>query len=141
MGIAVLYPVMVQIILTLALMLIMGLHRRTALNSGTVTVEEVALDNTRWPPRARQFANCYANQFELPVIFYVLCLIAQITRSADLLFLILAWIFVVSRIVHAIEHTGPNQVLRRGAIFSIGYVCVIVMTALLLIRFLLTPGL
>ena len=139
MGIAILYPVLAQIVLTLVLMIGMGLHRQAALRSGAVTLDEVALDSNRWPPRARQFGNCYTNQFELPVIFYVLCLIAQITRTADLIFVILAWIFVAGRVAHAIEHTGPNNVARRGPIFAIGYVVVVIMTALLLFRFLLAP--
>jgi hypothetical protein len=133
--------VLAQIVLTLVLMMGMGLHRQAALREGKVTAGEVALDNTRWPPRARQFANCYSNQFELPVIFYVLCLAAQITSSVDWLFLILAWIFVVVRIIHAIEHTTSNVVMRRGAIFAVGYICLVIMTALLLIRFLIRPSL
>ncbi len=139
MGIAVLYPVMAQIILTLVLTLAMGLHRQAALNSGQVSVDDIALDNRGWPIRARQFANCYSNQFELPVLFYVLCLIAQITRTADLIFIVLAWIFVISRVVHAIEHTSSNVVLRRGAIFAVGYIVVVIMTAYLLFKFLLPP--
>ncbi len=141
MSIAVLYPVLAQIILTLVLLMIMGLQRQSALNSGSVTVDDIALDNTRWPERARQYANCYSNQFELPVIFYVLCLMAQITNAASLLFLILAWIFVVSRVVHAFEHTTSNVVRRRGRIFAVGYFCLIVMTVLLLLHFILPAGL
>ena len=141
MGIAVLYPVLAQVILTLALLLILGWHRQVALHDGSVAAQDVALDNTHWPPRARQFANSYRNQFELPVIFYVLCLVAQVTNSVDWLFLILAWIFVVFRIIHAIEHTTSNVVMRRCAIFALGYFCLVIMTALLLIRFLIRPSL
>ena len=141
MSIAVLYPVLAQIVLTLVLLMIMGLQRQSALNSGSVTVDDIALDNTRWPDRAKQYANCYGNQFELPVIFYVLCLMAQITSGANLLFLVLAWIFVVSRVVHAFEHTTSNVVRRRGMIFAIGYFCLIVMTVLLLLHFILPAGL
>jgi hypothetical protein len=141
MGIAVLYPVLAQIVLTLVLALGMGLRRQEALKSQEVAVDDIALDSTRWPARARQAANCYNNQFELPVIFYVLCLIAQITNASNLLFLILAWIFVISRVVHAFEHTTSNVVRRRGVIFGIGYIVVALMTALLLFRFLLPPGL
>jgi hypothetical protein len=141
MSISILYPVLAQIVLTLVLLLATGWQRRAAIQSGAVAADDIALDSGRWPDRARQFANSYANQFELPVIFYVLCLIAQITSSVNILFLVLAWVFVVSRVVHAIEHTGSNVVLRRGGIFAIGYICVAVMTALLLLRFLLPPRL
>jgi hypothetical protein len=139
MGIAILYPVLAQIILTLAVAFGMGLHRGRALTSHEVEVEDIALDSSRWPARSRQFANNYGNQFELPVLFYVLCIVAQITNSVDLIFLILAWIFVISRVVHAFEHTTSNVVRRRGAIFFIGYICLCIMTAMLVFRFLIAP--
>ena len=139
MGIAVLYPVLAQIILTLLVAGGMAYHRTTLLSSREVKHEDIALDNSRWPARARQFANSYANQFELPVLFYVLCLIAQITRTSDLIFIVLAWIFVVSRIVHAYIHTTSNVVPRRGAVFGIGYIVVVLMTVFLIIRLLFPP--
>lgn len=138
---AIFYPVFAQIILTLVLMLLMGMHRRDAIRSGAVTIDQIALNSQGWPDKARKFGNCYSNQFELPVIFYVLCLIAEMTHAVSTLFLVLAWTFVISRIAHAIEHTGPNVVLRRGAIFTVGFICVLLMLALLLLRFLLPSGL
>jgi hypothetical protein len=139
MGIAIFYPVLAQVILTLLVALGMGVHRGRALVSREVQPDHIALDNTRWPGRARQFANNYINQFELPVLFYVLCIVAHITNSVDLIFLIVAWIFVISRVVHALEHVTTNVVARRGPLFFIGYICVVIMAAMLLIRFLVAP--
>jgi hypothetical protein len=139
MATAVLYPVFAQIILTLVLMLAMGLQRQAALRNGEVTTKDIALDSSRWPDQTRKFANCYGNQFELPVLFYVLCLIAHSTRTADLIFVILAWIFVVCRVIHAYIHTGSNVVAQRGAVFGIGYIVIVIMTAFLLFRLLVPP--
>jgi hypothetical protein len=140
MGIAILYPVLAQIVLTLAVALGMGIARQAALRKGEVTVDDIALDSSRWPARTRKYANCYGNQFELPVLFYVLCLTAQITRTADLIFVILAWAFVVSRVLQAYIHTTSNVVMWRGAAFLIGYVVVAIMTAFLVFRLLLPPS-
>jgi hypothetical protein len=139
MAIAILYPVLAQIVLTLVLMLAMGMQRRRALLDREVTVDDIALDSSRWPGQTRKFANCYSNQFELPVLFYVLCLMAHTTRTADLIFVILAWIFVVCRIIHAYIHTGSNVVARRGGIFGIGFIVIVIMTAFLLFRLLVPP--
>jgi hypothetical protein len=139
MGIAIFYPVLAQIILTLAVALGMGLHRGRALTSHEVAVDDIALDNTRWPARSRQFANNYINQFELPVLFYVLCIVAHITNSIDIIFIVLAWIFVISRVFHTLEHVTTNVVARRGPLFFIGYVCVFIMAAMLVFRFLIAP--
>src|SRR5205085_734541 len=48
------------------------------------------------------------------VLFYVLTILALMTRHADLLFVIMAWIFVALRIVHAYIHVTDNYMPRRG---------------------------
>jgi hypothetical protein len=136
MVIAILYPVFAQIILTFALLIATGLVRRTAILTPGFRVADIALDASRWPDEARKVANCYANQFELPVIFYVLCLIALMTGKADFLMVVLAWTFVVSRVVHAAIHTGSNNVPRRGAALAVGMLVLMIMTGVLLLRLL-----
>ncbi len=137
MGVAILYPVFAQIILTFILLLAMGRARSTALYAREVRYSDIALDSSQWPDGARKLANCYSNQFELPQIFYVLCLIALATANADYLMVVLAWLFVVSRVVHAYIHTTSNIVLRRGAVFAVGFLIVAAMTVILLVRLLL----
>lgn len=141
MGMAIFYPVLAQMALTLALLMGLGLQRRAALAQGAVTLQDVALDTTRWPPRSRQFANCYANQFELPMLFYVLCITAHLMDAAGGVFVGLGWLFVVLRIAHAVEHTTSNVVMRRGAIFAVGFVCLLAMIGVLASHVLLPPGL
>jgi hypothetical protein len=137
MATAILYPVLAQILLTLLIMLGVGYYRRQALAGREVTAEETALDNSRWPVQARKFANCFSNQFELPVLFYVLCLMGHTTRTADLIFVILAWVFVAGRVLHALVHTGSNVVARRSAVFLIGFLAVLLMTIYLTFRLLM----
>jgi hypothetical protein len=134
MVIAILYPVLAQIILTFVLLAALGRARRKALLTQSVRYTDIALDSSRWPDEARKVANCYANQFELPVIFYVLCLIALMTGKADFLMVVLAWIFVASRIVHALIHTGLNIVPQRGAALAVGMLVLMIMTGILLVR-------
>lgn len=136
MVIAILYPVFAQIILTFVLVVAMAWGRRKVMLTPGFRWSDIALDSSRWPEDSRKVANCYGNQFELPVIFYVLCLIALITAKADFLMVVLAWIFVVSRVVHALIHTGPNIVPMRGAAFAVGILVVMIMTGILLVRLL-----
>jgi hypothetical protein len=140
MATAILYPVLAQIILTLIILGLMAYNRTSALASGEVRAQDIAIDNTRWPERIRKYANCYGNQFELPVVFYVLCLISHTTRTADLIFVILAWIFVITRIVHAFIHTGSNVVRLRGGVFGLGFIVIVIMTLYMTFRLLLPPS-
>src|SRR5205085_6755058 len=97
---------------------------------------DVALREPNWPGRTMQVANCFSNQFELPVLFYVLTILVIITRHADILYVVLAWVFVVSRLGHAYVHTTSNVVLLRGRIYAVGAVALIIMWIVFMVRML-----
>ncbi|HUZ31929.1 MAG TPA: hypothetical protein VMV19_07475, partial [Xanthobacteraceae bacterium] len=69
---AVLLPLFVEVILTFVLMLRMGALRSADYRSGVVTADKIALRQPNWPALTTQTANSFSNQFELPVLFYVL---------------------------------------------------------------------
>jgi hypothetical protein len=124
---AVLIPVLIQVALTFGLMFMMAGLRARALRSGAVRASDVAVDAGKWPNRAMQVANAFRNQFELPVLFYLLVLLAIATRQADFLFVVLAWLFVVSRLVHAFVHVTYNRLSHRGAVFAVGGLTLLLM--------------
>jgi len=140
MNTAILYPVFAQIGLTFFLLCAVGWTRRQALIARETTQAEIALDDSRWPEGPRKVANCYANQFELPIVFYALCLMASMTASAGIVMIGLAWAFVASRVAHAYIHTHSNHVPTRGAVFAAGFFIVGAMTLLLLGTLLLGGG-
>jgi hypothetical protein len=117
---AILLPVFVQIALTFGLLLWLGRSRVAAIKAGDVHVRDVALGERNWPKRILQLQNAYHNQFELPVLFYALVSLALITRKADLVFVVMAWMFVASRLVHAYIHTTSNKVTLRFKAFAAG---------------------
>jgi len=108
-----LLPVFVQVALTFGLMLWMSSHRVRALKGGEVRPRDIALREPNWPGRATQIANCFHNQLELPVLFYVLVTLILVTRTNSIAFVVLAWAFVVARVVHAYIHTGSNRIDHR----------------------------
>ena len=133
----VLLPVFVQVGLTFALLIAMALGRRRALVSGETKSRDIALGEPNWPKGATQFANCYRNQFELPVLFYVLTILAIITRHADLLFVVMAWLFVLARLVHAYVHVTSNNVNIRGPVFGLGALVLALMWLIVIVRIML----
>ena len=133
---AVLLPVFVQVALSLALVIWLAWLRTRALDRKEVRPDDIALGQKVWPERIVQIGNSFQNQFELPVLFYLAAIIAILTRKADLAFVILSWIFVVSRLVHAFVHTGSNVVPLRGGVYGLGMFVLVVMWILLAIRVL-----
>ncbi|MGO4524773.1 MAPEG family protein [Microvirga sp. 2MCAF35] len=133
---AILLPVYVQVAMTILLLLWMGSSRLGSLRAGDVKVKDIALGERNWPTRILQVQNSYHNQFELPVLFYVLVVLALITRKADMLFVVMSWMFVASRLVHAAIHTTSNKVPLRFQAFVVGVLILVAMWVIFGIRVL-----
>ena len=123
----VLLPLLVQVALTFVLGFWMAALRVQAIRSRVVHSRDVALREPNWPRRILQVQHAYHNQLELPVLFYVLTILAWITKTADLLFVLLAWVFVVFRVIHAWIHVTDNNMPRRGMVFIASAVVLCVM--------------
>jgi hypothetical protein len=134
---AILLPLFVEVILTFGLMLWLGVLRRRDLGSGAVAPEQVALREPNWSRRVQQVSYSFSNQFELPVLFYVLTILALVTRHADFIFVVLAWVFVLFRWAHAFEHVTSNRLMLRGALYGVAALALIVMWIVFIVRVLL----
>lgn len=120
MQVELMVPVFVQIALTFVLLFRTAFARVSSIKNKEVTMAEVAVDPNAFPKAARQAANAYHNQLELPFLFYALAAFTLIFSQADYVMLVLAWVFVISRLWHAWIHTTHNNVLSRFRIFVIG---------------------
>jgi hypothetical protein len=123
----VLLPVFVLVALSFILLFWMGKERIGALSSRQVQMKDIALDEPNWPTKPIQLANCLKNQFEFPLLFFVLVAIALPLRQADLLFVLLSWVFVVTRYVHAGVFVTSNNVRSRSLAFFAGVLVLLVM--------------
>jgi hypothetical protein len=137
---AVLLPLFVEVLLTFALMFGMMYYRANALRGGETRLSEIAMREPNWPKRATQFGNAFSNQFELPVLFYVLTLLAIATHHADRLFVMLAWLFVILRILQAVIHVTNNDVRLRGGFYGVGALVLVIMWVIFIVRIMLGIG-
>jgi len=126
----ILYPVLVQIFLTIAVYIKLNAAKRKAASSGEVDEDRRALDEDAWPDSVRKINNNIRNQFEVPVLFYVLAFALLALNAVGYLTLAVAWLFVLSRIAHAYVHTGSNYLPLRQRIFMFGCGAIIVLALL-----------
>jgi hypothetical protein len=133
----VLLPVFVLIGLTFALLLGMATMRTRALTGGETKMKDVALGEPNWPTRAAQIGNCFSNQFEIPLLFYILIAIALPLRRADLVIVLLSWVFVVTRFVHAGIFVTSNDLRQRGPAWFAGVLVLFAMWLYFALKLLL----
>ena len=123
-----------QIALTLGLMLWLGFLRVGALNRRQVQLKDIALSNDKYPEQAKKAGNSFANQFQLPVLFYFLVVLQLIVGDVGWPDVVLACGFVVLRYAHAFVHTTSNNLRLRFSVFLLGLFVLCAYLALLLVR-------
>ena len=135
----VLLPLFLEVILTFGLLFWLAPLRTIDFSSGVARPENVALREPNWSKRSLQVGYSYSNQFELPVLFYVLTILAWMTRHADLVFVVLAWIFVIFRYLQAYVHVTSNRVRLRGSFFIVSAIVLAIMWLIYIVEILTSP--
>ena len=133
---AILYPVFVQVALTFFLQGWMRKERIGAIRRGEVQFKDIALREQKWPPRATQISNAFHHQLEVPVLFYALAAFLMITSQVSTVFVVLAWLFVLARLVHATIHTTINRQPYRFYAYAAGSAILAVMWVVFAARIL-----
>ena len=85
----------------------------------------MALNNKAWPDNVVQVSNNITNQFEVPVLFYVLALLLFSIDAVGVIALALSWVFVIRRYIHSYIHTHSNYVPMRLRAYLMGSLAVI----------------
>jgi hypothetical protein len=133
---AILIPLFIEVALTFALLFGMAALRTRDIKSGAVDRRNIALREPNWPTRTTQVMNSFANQFEVPVLFYVLVILLIVLHHAGWAFVILAWLFVLFRILQAGVHVTANNVRWRGQAYAVSVLILFVMWVIFAIEIL-----
>lgn len=118
--------VLAQIVVTIGVGVRLGWTRRRAIREGSIR-GDVMIEDKGWPRPARLAQRNFANQFEVPVVFYVLAIVAVLLHAASVALAVFAWIFVASRAVHAVVHCGSNDLRFRAPAYFVGVAAVTAM--------------
>ena len=135
----ILLPLFVEVILTFLLLFALLPLRARDFKSGIANYDNIGLREPNWSKPSMQVAYSFSNQFELPVLFYVLTILAYVTHLAGLVFVILAWIFVIFRILQAAVHVTSNKLRVRGALFAVSAIALAINWAIYIFEVLTMP--
>ena len=129
-----------QVLLTLALLVLMGRERVPRIMSGEIPVADIAVDRTAYPLKARLLSNSFDNQFQLPVLFFVGVLLVLHLGALGWAEVVLAWAFVVLRYVHAAIHVTTNRVHQRFAAYTLGLAVLVLFWLWLVFKIVFAPS-
>lgn len=126
---AIFWPMIAQTALIFAIYFLMSRRRVGAVKAGTAKTQDFKIPWIEPDPSAT-VARSLINQFELPMLFYIVCILLNITSGATYLALAVAWLFVISRCIHAFVHVTSNRLMLRRRLFMLGFACVVVLWVL-----------
>jgi len=119
----ILLALIAQVFLTFYVYFHMIRGRFAAVSGKQVSREQYVLVEGEPRTQARATRNL-ANQFELPVLFYAVVLMLVAVNRVTMFDVVIAWVFVVSRLAHHIVHVGRDDTALRTPVFAIGMTAV-----------------
>jgi len=124
----ILFPVIAIVLLTFAVGILMLKFKFKAVRENKLNPDYFLLNKgAKLPDYLAKATNHYANLFEVPVLFYVLCLIIFAGNKTDGDYLVLAWLYAGLRYAHACIHITYNKLRHRMLAFLAGMVVLAVM--------------
>ena len=124
------FPVITLILGTLVFTAMMGITRLKTARSGAVDyrIFKLYLNRQNMPDTMLKMNNHYDNLMTMPILFYLIVTMIYVTHNVDSAFIIMAWIYVATRLVHSFIHLGQNHPLKRFFAFGIGVIVLLAMT-------------
>jgi hypothetical protein len=123
-SIAIFHPLLALVLLTLVVWVAMLLRRRSRMRQARLRPQDMptrVLADEKFG-EAQLPNNNLMNLFEMPVLFYVACILLYVLNSVDALFVSLAWAYVVLRAGQSGVAITYNNVLHRGGFYLLSCV-------------------
>jgi hypothetical protein len=129
------YPMFALVALTVFVLVTMFRRRVGAVRSEQLSAKYFRVyQGAAEPEASAQASRHFTNLFEAPTLFYVVCVTAIATQQATLAMVVLAWAYVLARVVHAWIHLGANRLTPRIRIYGVSWLILVVMWITLLVN-------
>ena len=113
-------PMLGMMVLTLLVWVYMFVQRVGFAQSNKLDIEQFKTPadvQTLVPADISGASNNFRNLFELPVIFYAVCLYLMASGQVDSFYANCAWAFLLLRCLHSLIHCSYNRVAHRFGVY------------------------
>jgi len=125
---SILFPMIALVTLTFAVLLLIPVRRFRAGIAGQIRYDDFKYGESQRVPAEVSIPNRnMMNLLELPMLFYVACLIHLVIGRVDEYGLALAWLYVGLRLVHSAIHVTYNRVGHRLVAFALSNVVLVML--------------
>lgn len=123
-----LYPMFALAAWTIVVLMLVPLRRVRSALRREVGVDDFKYGESAAVPGSVSIPNRnYMNLLELPMLFYIVCIVLYVSAGASTTAIALAWAFVALRVVHSAIHLTYNRVVHRLAAFTVANVVLVLL--------------
>ena len=122
----IIYPLLAMIFLTLIIGVQLLYCNSKAVLKGEVNIESYRLFDSEIPNHLKSISQHYKNMFELPVLFYILCILFIVDNHYTNFDVIIAWGFFSFRFLHSLVRISNQNVNLRFSLFIGSFVMLII---------------
>ena len=118
---AIFLPMLATMLLTAVVWFYMYARRIPAMKAAHIDVQTYTTPDKvaeHLPDAVNYSAYNLRNLFELPVLFYGVCLYLFVTDNVDAFYVVAAWAFFGLRALHSIVHCTSNRVMVRFYLYA-----------------------
>ena len=130
---SILEPVIVLVAWTLVIFVWMMSTRLPYLMKNNIPAQELQNASdvaVKLPGKVRRVSDNYNHLHEQPTLFYALAIALALAGTAGTSQILLAWVYVASRVIHSIIQCTYNSVMHRFLLFFAGSAALVGMVAI-----------
>lgn len=124
----IIYPMFILALLPAIVLIFLFYYRVKSVLDGDVGVQHFATHTVEGVAAMQvKLTHNLANQFEFPVLFYTVSLLALNLHTVDKWQIVFSWSYVACRYIHSLIHITYNKVVHRLTVFFISNVFLIIL--------------
>lgn len=119
---AILAPLLGTMLVTMAVWVLLFIRRFSVIGAEKIPSQDLATPEqvaAQVGGKAANTSNNLKNLFEVPILFYALCLLLLVTNSVDSTYVNAAYVFFIGRAVHSVVQCTSNLVHLRFASYLV----------------------
>lgn len=132
---AILWPVLGLIAWTFLVLVQVPIRRFRAYFAGRVVASDFRFGESGNVPADVGLPNrVFMNLVEVPILFYVVCILFLVTNNVTLVGVSFAWLYFGLRVAHSLIYLTYNHVVHRFAVFAASNLVVLALAGYLAYR-------
>ena len=140
---AILEPVIALVAWTLVIFVWMMSTRLPYLMKNNISAQELQNASdvaVKLPGKERRVSDNYNHLHEQPTLFYALAIALALAGTAETSQILLAWVYVASRVIHSIIQCTYTSVMHRFLLFFVGSAALVGMVAIEIVSWISVAG-